>query len=192
MNHIHKPKALRIKIPAKQKRSFLDVKKTWKKKQLSKKFHKVSINNIDQIESQPEATHSDECDLCWKCHKLLGTYEEHVCFECKMKNCDKSNCGDDSDDSENSDKMIEDIHITKTKCKKKKISKYMPLSINDIRDENNIEMALPSHCYGEDIDVVCEECDNSLGLGEDTICFECEMKMSDQIYNNDNDEDDDL
>lgn len=185
MNHIHKPKALRIKIPAKPKRSLLDVKKTWKKKQLSKKFCKVSINNIDQIESQPEATHSDECDLCWKCHKLLGTYEEYVCFECKMKNCDKSAYGDDSDDSENSDKMIEDIHITKTKCKKKKINKHY--RINDIRDENNIEMALPSHYYGNDIDAVCEECDNSLGLGEDTICFECKMEMSDQMCNSDDD-----
>ena len=55
MNHIHKPKALRIKIPAKPKRNLLDVKKTLKKKQLNK-FHNVSINNIDQIESQPDAT----------------------------------------------------------------------------------------------------------------------------------------
>lgn len=85
------PKAKKVKHQVKSApKGLLELKQKWKQKKLNK-FNKSTSSDTNEIdiEHQPYGKHSDECDLCWKCHKILGSFEQYVCFDCKMANYDK-------------------------------------------------------------------------------------------------------
>jgi hypothetical protein len=185
MNIIHKPKALRVKTCRKPK-NMMEVKVRWEKKKKLNKFHPSyhkDGNCLNQIEKERCVKHSDECDLCWKCHKILGSYEEYVCFDCKIINFDKrvpdDNMRSDNDnmrsDNDNMRSDDDDMRSDDDNCGKLKKNKIKRKPY-DKNDEYNIEYENPLELCESDME--CCKCNKILGLYEDITCYECKVKQN--------------